>query len=216
MKVGLLSAAVCLLAVPAFSQCTKAVTPTGRFEMRGTVESGTNICPLTHAEKGKLFLLRATSPYNLVSAAGAAGIWQATQDSHQGFGQGGRAYASRFGASLANHESALLLNNFVLSSAMKMDPRYFRKGSGGTGSRFFYALSRVLVGRTDSGHSTLNAPELMGAIGSAGMSNFYYPRSDRTATRTFESAGLTIAADAGWNVIREFAGDFGRLFGRKK
>lgn len=216
MKVGLLSLAACLLTLPAFSQCTPAVPSSGLLETRGTVESGVNVCPLTPGGKAKLYVERATSPFNLVSAAGAAGIWQATQDSHQGFGQGGRAYASRFGASLANHESALLLNNLVFSSAMKMDPRYFRKQSGGAGSRIAYAISRVLVGRTDSGHSAFNAPELMGAVASAGLSNVYYPQSDRTAARTLESAGLTLAADAGWNIIREFAGDFGRLLGRKK
>ena len=216
MKVALLSLAACLLTLPVFSQCTPAVPSKGLLETRGTVESGVNLCPLSTSGKAKLYFERATSPFNLVSAAGAAGIWQATQDSHQGFGQGGRAYASRFGASLANHESALLLNNLVFASAMRMDPRYFRKKTGSGGSRFFYALSRVLVGRTDSGRSTLNAPELMGAVASAGLSNVYYPQSDRTAARTLESAGLTIAADAGWNVLREFAGDFGRLFGRKQ
>ena len=216
MKLGLLSLAACLLAIPAFSQCKEAVSPKGRFEMRGTVEAGENICPLSPAQKGKLYLLRATSPYNIVSAAAAAGIWQATQNSHEGFGQGPRAYGSRFGASLANHESALLLNNFVLSSLLNMDPRYFRKGTGTTGSRLGYALTRVLVGRTDGGRSTLNVPELFGALGSAGLSNVYYPPYDRTATRTLESAGVTIAADAGWNIIREFAGNFGQLFGRKK
>jgi hypothetical protein len=215
MKLGLLSLVVCVFAVPAFSQCNKAVSTKSFFESRGTYELGTNLCPLSPGEKGKLYLVRATSPFNIVSAAGAAGIWQATQDSHQGFGQGGRAYASRFGASLANHESALLLNTFVFANAMNMDPRYFRKGTGSAGSRIAYAISRVVVGRTDSGRSMLNAPELLGAVGSAGLSNVYYPKSDRTATRTLESAGLTIAADAGWNILREFGVELNHMIGRK-
>jgi hypothetical protein len=215
MKVGLLSLAVCLLALPAFSQCTQAVSTKTMFVTRGTVESGSNICALTPGGKFKLYAERASSPFNIVSAAGSAGIWQATQDSHQGFGQGWRAYGSRFGASLANNESAQLLNTFVFSSALHMDPRYFRKGSGSFGSRMGYAITRVLVGRTDSGHATLNAPELMGAVASAGLSNAYYPQSDRTASRTMESAALTIAADAGWNVLREFGVELNKMMGRK-
>ena len=214
MKVGLLSLALFLLALPAFSQCNQAVSTKGMFVSRGTVESGANICPLSPSDKAKLYLERATSPFNIVSAAGSAGIWQATQDSHQGFGQGGRAYASRFGASLANNESAQLLNTLVFSSAFHMDPRYFRKKDGSFGSRVGYAISRVLVGRTDSGHSTFNAPELMGAVASAGLSNAYYPQSDRTASRTLESAGLTIAADAGWNILREFGVELNKMLRR--
>lgn len=215
MKVGLLSLAACLLTLPAFSQCSQAVSTKGMFESRGTVETGANVCPLSVNDKAKLYLVRATSPFNIVSAAGSAGIWQATQDSHQGFGQGWSAYGSRFGASLANNESAQLLNSFIFASAMHMDPRYFRKGSGSFGSRFGYAISRVLVGRTDGGRAALNAPEIMGAVASAGLSNAYYPQSDRTASRTLESAGLTIAADAGWNVLREFGVELNKMFGRK-
>ncbi|MGH9524105.1 MAG: hypothetical protein ACRD3E_16400 [Terriglobales bacterium] len=215
MKVGLLSLLTCLLTLPVFSQCTQAVSTKGMFVSRGTVESGANLCALTPSGKAKLYFVRATSPFNIVSAAGSAGIWQATQDSHQGFGQGWSAYGSRFGASLANNESAQLFNTFIFSSAMHMDPRYFRKGSGSFGSRVGYAISRVLVGRTDSGRSTLNAPELMGAMASAGLSNAYYPQSDRTASRTLESAGLTIASDAGWNILREFGVELNKLMGRK-
>lgn len=215
MKLGLLSLALCLLVTSAFSQCKQAVSTKGMFESRGTVENGANLCPLTVADKGKLYLVHATSPFNLVSAAASAGIWQATETSHEGFGQGGRAYASRFGASLANHESAELFNTFILSSALHMDPRYFRKGSGSASSRIAYALTRVLVGRTDGGRSTLNAPELLAAVGSAGLANVYYPPYNRTASQTLESAGLTIAADAGWNILREFGVELNKVLGRK-
>lgn len=203
-------------ALAAFAaDCKPATNSKGLMTPRGTVEMAENVCPMTVSEKGQLWLRHTYSPYNLVAAAGSAGIWQATQSRHEGFGQGWDAYGSRFGAALANRESSDFFRTFVLSSALRMDPRYFRQGSGSFGSRFGYAISRVVVGRTDHGHATFNAPEILGSVGSAGLSNLYYPESDRTASRTLESAALNIAADAGWNVLKEFGPELRRMFGRK-
>ena len=215
MKLCTLFLAMTATALPVFADCTPATNSKGLITPRGTVEMAENVCPMTVGQKGELFLRHTYSPYNLFAAAGSAAIWQATQSRHEGFGQGWEAYGSRFGAALANRESSDFFKTFVLSSALRMDPRYFRKGSGGFGSRFGYAISRVLVTRTDSGHSTFNAPEILGSVGSAGLSNVYYPESDRTASRTLETAALNIAADAGWNVLKEFGPEIRRLFGRK-
>jgi hypothetical protein len=216
MKLYKLLLAVSAIAVPVFADCNPAINSKGLMTQRGTVEMAENVCPMTVGQKGELFLRHTYSPYNLFAAASSAAIWQATQSGHEGFGQGWDAYGSRFGAALANRESSDFFKTFVLSSALRMDPRYFRKGSGGFGSRFGYAISRVLVARTDSGHSTFNAPEIVGSVGSAGLSNVYYAESDRTASRTMETAALNIAADAGWNVLKEFGPELRRVFGRKK
>jgi len=215
MKLCTLLLAVTAIAGPVFADCNPATNSKGLITPRGTVEMAENVCPMTVGQKGELFLRHTYSPFNMFAAAGSAAIWQATQSRHEGFGQGWDAYGSRFGAALANRESSDFFKTFVLSSALRMDPRYFRKGNGGFGSRFGYALSRVLVTRTDSGHSTFNAPEILGSVGSAGLSNVYYPESDRTASRTMESAALNIAADAGWNVMKEFGPEIRRMFGRK-
>src|ERR1041385_4731214 len=202
------------VALPMSADCNPAVNSRGMMSPRGTVEMADNVCPMTVSQKGELFLRHTYSPINLLAAAGSAGIWQATQTSHEGFGQGWDAYGSRFGAAMANRESSDLFRTFVLSSALRMDPRYFRKGSGSGGSRFAYALSRVVVGRTDKGHATFNAPEIIGSVGSAGLSNLYRSESDRTASRTMATAALNIAADAGWNVLKEFGPELRGLFGR--
>ena len=212
---ALLLAAVVAVALPLCADCNPAINSKGMMTARGTVEQADNVCPLTVGQKGTLFLYHSVSPFNLVAAAGSAAIWQAKQDRTEGFGQGWDAYGSRFGAALANRESSDFFKTFVLSSALRMDPRYFRKGSGSAGSRIGYAISRVVVGRTDRGHSTFNAPEIMGSLGSAGLSNLYYPESDRTAGRTLAAAALNIAADAGWNVLKEFGPEIRRIFGKK-
>ena len=216
MRFCTLLLAVAATAFPVYADCNPATNSKGVFTPRGTVEMAENVCPMTVGQKGELFLRHTYSPFNLFAAAGSAAIWQATQTRSEGFGQGWEAYGSRFGAALANRESSDFFKTFVLSSALRMDPRYFRKGTGSGGSRFGYAISRVLVGRTDKGNATFNAPEILGSVGSAGLSNLYYPESDRTASRTLASAALNIAADAGWNVLKEFGPEIRRLFGHHK
>lgn len=217
MRLCTLVLAIVAIALPAAAaDCTPATNSKGWMTLHGTVEKAENVCPMTVGQKGQLWLRHTYSPINVVAAAGSAGIWQATESSHEGYGQGWNAYASRFGAAMANRESSDFLRTFVLSSALHMDPRYFRQGEGGFGSRFGYAISRVLVGRTDRGHNTFNAPEILGSVGSAGLSNLYYPRSNQTAGRTLGSAALNIGADAGWNVLKEFGPELRRMFGGKK
>ena len=202
------------ISLPVFADCNPAVNSRGMLSSRGTVEMADNVCPMTVGEKGTLFLRHTWSPYNVFAAAGSAAIWQATQDRTQGYGQGWDAYGSRFGASLANRESQDFFKTFVFASALHMDPRYFRKGNGGFGARFFYAISRSLVGRTDHGRWTFNAPAILGSATSAGLSNAYLPDSDRTAGRTAVTFGLNIGADAGWNVLKEFGPEIRHLFHR--
>jgi hypothetical protein len=217
MKLCALVLSFAAAALPAWAaDCTPAINSRGLITPRGTVEMAENVCPMTVGQKGELWLRHTYSPINLVAAAGSAAIWQASQDSHHGYGQGWDAYGSRFGAAMANRESSDFFKTFVLSSALRMDPRYFRKGSGSGGSRFGYAISRVIVGRTDKGHATFNAPEILGSVGSAGLSNVYYPESDRTVSRTMATAALNIAADAGWNVLKEFGPELRGLFGGHK
>jgi hypothetical protein len=61
-----------------------------------------------------------------------------------------------------------------------------------------------------------NAPEILGSAASAALSNAYYPESDRTVSRSAASMGLNIAADAGWNVLKEFGPEIRRMFGGRK
>ena len=55
------------------------------------------------------------------------------------------------------------------------DPRYFRIGEGGKWSRTWYALSRIMVTRTDSGGKTFNFPEWGGNAAAVALSNAWSP-----------------------------------------
>ncbi len=240
MRMGFLrlSAGVLLLASVAWAQappppCVDASTLAAEPQRGGIVAQtkrvfrmpsttvnappGTNICPLTASQKFAVWLRRSYSPANLLAAGFNAAVWQATDTNPRGYGQGWDAYGARFGASLADAEATRFFQSFLLPVMVKEDPRYFRKGGGGAGARLEYAVSRVLVGRTDRGQPTFNFSAVGGAFAAAALSNTYLPDVDRNIGRTLASGGLSLASTAGWNLLSEFGPDLWRkVRGNKK
>ncbi len=179
----------------------------------------TNVCPLTAHQKLTVWVKRSYSPTNLLAAGFNAAIWQATDSDprDRGYGQGWDAYGARYGASLATAESTHFFQSFLLPSIFKQDPRYFRKRSGGFGSRFMYSISRVLVTRTDAGHQAFNVSAVGGALGSTALANLYLPKYDQDAGRNAVFFGLSMANTAGWNLWSEFGPDiWHKLRGKNK
>ncbi len=176
-----------------------------------------NVCPLSTGQKFKVWVQKSYSPVNIIASAMDAGVWQATQPASEGgYGQGWDAYGARFGASLANTESSRFFGAFLFPALLHQDPRYFREARGTKGHRFWYALSRVAVTRTDDGRHTFNSSEVLGAFAAAALTNTYYPNADRTAGRTFGAAGLNLGTAAGMNALYEFGPDILNKFKKKK
>lgn len=142
-------------------------------------------------------------PFTLLTAAGSAGISQAS-DSHQAWGQGAEGYGKRFGAAFADATSYNYLGVAVFPSLFHQDPRYFSKGSGGFFSRVAYAGSRTLVTRGDSGRTQFNISNVMGAFASGGIGTAYYPDNEREAGDAAVRGALTLAYNAAWNALMEF------------
>lgn len=179
-----------------------------------TVDSEKPVCPLTNAEKLHVFLKDSYSPFNIVAAAFNAAILQASQG-RKGYGQGWDAYASRFGAAMADSESSGLFQSFLLPALFHQDPRYFRMREGPVMRRGMYAVTRIFVTHGDNGRHQFNFSEVLGGFASSGVSNAYYPRDQRDAGDVLYRAGLGIASDAGWNLLKEFGPDIRRKFRHK-
>jgi hypothetical protein len=142
-------------------------------------------------------------PIYLLSAT-FAGLYQ-LDNQNPSYGQGVKGYARRFGASVGDNAIGNLMTEGFMSAALHEDPRYYRQGAsyGGVGRRMFYALTRVLVTKTDSGHSSFNFAEVSGNAIAVAISNSYEPDS-RTTHQNVEKLGLQIGTDAISNVIKEF------------
>jgi hypothetical protein len=94
------------------------------------------------------------------------------------------------------------------------DPRYYTRGHGGLFRRSGYAISRLVITRTDSGSRTFNFSEIVGNGAGSGISNLYYPTQERTWTKTQQKWLTQVALDGLFNIFKEFWPDIDRIIFR--
>jgi hypothetical protein len=98
-----------------------------------------------------------------------------------------------------------MIGGAIFPSLLKQDPRYFYKGTGTTRSRIFYAIATTVVCKGDNGHWQPNYSGIIGGLAAGGISNLYYPASNRNGVSlTFENALTGIAGGAVQNLLQEF------------
>jgi hypothetical protein len=171
--------------------------------------------PLTRQQKLHLAWRTATDPVAFGIAGFDAGLSQAEND-FPGYGQGAQGYAKRFGASYADNFDGTLLGNAVFPILLKQDPRYFRRGEGSFPSRLFYSLSTTIWCKNDNGKWGPNYSNIFGNLAAGGISNLYYPASDRGAGLTFERGFTVTAYGAFGGVFNEFWPDIARKIFKDK
>ena len=67
-----------------------------------------------------------------------------------------------------------------------------------------YAIANSVICKGDNGHWQPNYSSIMGSFAAGGISNLYYPSSDRGANLIVENALIGIGASAGINLLQEF------------
>jgi hypothetical protein len=178
-----------------------------------TVDNATAATPpLTPKQKWLFFLEETRDPFNIAAEALSAGLSQADNQTPK-YGEGGAAYAQRFGAAAGDFTSQNFFSDALLACLFHQDPRYFRKGPQ---SRFLpriaYSLSRIAVARQDSGRETFDASGVFGMMLGIGASNLYYPAVSRRGTVMATRLGTSVAGWAIGNVAAEFWPDIQRKF----
>jgi hypothetical protein len=168
-----------------------------------------NALPLSPQQKLHIALRTAVDPVSFAVAGVDAARSQAQND-FPGYGQGLQGYGKRWGAAYADNFDGTLLGNAIFPILLKEDPRYFRRGTGSFTSRLFYSLSTTVWSKRDNGKWGPNYSNVLGNLAAGGISNLYYPASDRGADLTFER-GLTVTAyGALGGVFNEFWPDVAR------
>jgi len=163
-----------------------------------------NAPPLSTKQKYELSWRSAIDPANFVISAATAGVQQAN-NSLKGFGQGAGGYGERFAADTGDVLIGSMLGGAVFPALFHQDPRYFYKGTGSVMSRTLYALSTAFICRGDNGKWQPNYSSVLGDLAAGGLSNLYYPSSDRNgAALTLENGLIDIASDAVSNLVQEF------------
>jgi Carboxypeptidase regulatory-like domain len=160
--------------------------------------------PLTPKQKFQLAWKSTIDPVSFGVTGVIAGVQQATNQ-FDGYGQGAQGYGKRYGASYADLVTGTFIGGAILPSLLKQDPRYFYKGTGSVRSRVFYAMANAVMCKGDNGHWQPAYSGIMGSLASGGISNLYYPASDRNdAALTFENMLIGIGETAGVNLLQEF------------
>jgi hypothetical protein len=133
-----------------------------------------------------------------------AGFGQSKNDPKSWGEESWGPFTKRYAASFADQTRENFMTEAVVPWSLKEDPRYFRLGTGGFFKRTGYAASRVWVTQTDAGHRTFNFSEILGAGASAGISNFYYPKENRTLSNNLSQWGVMVGEDTFFNLLKEY------------
>jgi len=160
--------------------------------------------PLNPKQKFELAWKATVDPISFGITGAIAGIEQGT-NAFSGYGQGAQGYGKRYGASYADLVTSTFIGSAILPSVLKQDPRYFYKGTGSVKSRILYALANAVICKGDNGRWQPNYSAILGSLASGGISNLYYPASDRhDATLTVENTLIGIGSTAAANILQEF------------
>ncbi len=179
------------------------------------VSYNSDAAPLSRKQKLSLAFHTATDPVSFAVAGFDAGLSQA-EDDFPGYGQGMQGYAKRFGASYADNFDGTMLGNAIFPILLKQDPRYFRRGEGSFTSRLLYSISTTVWCKNDSGSHGPNYSNILGNLAAGGISNLYYPASDRGAGLTFERGFTVTAYGAFGGVFNEFWPDVAKKLFKDK
>ncbi len=169
--------------------------------------------PLSNGQKFHRFIRTTVSPYTFVSASLNA-TWLQINGEPYAYGGGMSGWGMRFGTRLADTEVRSFFSQFFFPVILNQDPRYFPKRQGNIFDRGWYAATRVLVVRADSGNPQFNTSYLLGVAFSRAASTAYIPEDQRNLGDTMLSIVGAYGSDAGSYVLQEFWPDIVRVFRR--
>jgi hypothetical protein len=161
--------------------------------------------------KNKLWLATEdTFDYSdFIFVGGLAGISMASK-SQPSFGQGGAGYGRYYWHIFVDGGIENYMTEAIVPAATKEDPRYYTLEKGGFFKRTGYAVSRLVLTRTDAGKTTFNISEIVGAGAAAGIGNAYYPAQTNPWVKTYQRWGTQLGLDGVFNVLKEFWPDIDR------
>lgn len=181
----------------------------------GAVSANTQLPPLS--TKGKFWLATEDNfDYSSFIWTGILAGQEFGLKNYPEFGQGMAGYGRYYWHTFVDGVSGTYFTEAIIPWITHEDPRYYTLGHGGFFRRTGYALSRVIMTKTDSGGSSFNWSEVAGNAFEAGLANAYYPPQERGARQTAINWGAQLESAALNNIAKEFWPDVRRLLFRQK
>jgi hypothetical protein len=179
------------------------------------VSADTKLPPLSVREKFALARQDSVDYSSFVWAGLQAGQSMAL-NSDPALGHGLAGYSRYYWRAFADQASGSFFTEAIVPALTHEDPRYYTLGHGGFFRRTAYALSQVVLTKTDSGGISFNYSEIVGNGMEAGLANLYYPAQERAFRKTAENWGTQLEAASLNNIIREFWPDIRHKLLRRK
>jgi hypothetical protein len=164
--------------------------------------------PRRRSQKFTIALHDSFDPPGYFIAACYAGIYH-LENTNPEFGQGFRGYLHRYGTTYADQMLGNMMTEGAMRSLLHEDPRYYPRAHGSIPARVAWAVSRIVVTRTDRDTYRFNFSEVLGNSLSAGIANAYYQR-DRTLRDNVGRLGTQLMSDSISNCLKEFWPDIKR------
>jgi len=164
--------------------------------------------PLTQKQRTEAYAKGLFSPFHFLTAAGSAAISQ-WKDVPPAWGQGADGFGLRFGNYFAKQTVQRTLRWWG-EAALHEDNRYFGSGKHGVWTRTKYAVASSVLARHDDGKQYFSFSQLGSTAGAAFISRTWQPSTNSSAGDGATSFGISMATNAGLNVLREFLPDMMR------
>ena len=166
----------------------------------GTVIAAVN--PEAHPYR-KQYVKETFGKKAYVGTAGRAAMGQAVNHPHE-WGRGPAGFGKRLASGFATH----VVKNSIeygVAGIRHEDLQYHRSDKRGFGPRLKHALvSTVVTHKTTTGRRTVASGKIAGAMGSGLISRVWQPARLHTVSSGLATGGITLGAEAGMNVAREF------------
>lgn len=166
---------------PAFTRAASAPEPASHVAPKHWkyIPAGYTAQPLTQHDKLVIGVRDIYSSSNLLAIVFSAG-WEQLTDTQPNYGTDSAAFGQRVGAAAIRDSAQGLLTDGVFAQLFHQDTRYWVQGpSHGLAHRAEYAISRVVVSKTDNGRPTFNTALWVGYAAVSALNNAYYPERNR-------------------------------------
>lgn len=181
------------------------------FFMAGKTQD--QFMPFTPEERLKAYALDLFGPFHILMAGAQAGITQWQNVPHE-WGQGAEGYGKRFGNYYAYAATSAVLQ-MIGEDILHEDNFYYGSGEHGVWKRVKYAVKSSVMARGADGTQHFSISQVGSTAGAAFISRLWQPRSQDTAGDGATSFGISMATNAGVNVLREFMPDIARHIFRR-
>jgi hypothetical protein len=168
--------------------------------------SGPEVKPLTPREKAELAVRNLIDPFNLITIAGASGIYVA-MNPRSVYGPGIYGWTKAGATSLTEDMTGEFFGTFLIPSIAHQDPHYHRMPKASIPRRIVHCIDQVAWTQGDNGKGMVNYADLVGFMFDDAVGDLYVPGQQTNFRASSERYATGLGTAPIDNFITEFLPD---------